>query len=401
MSRRWTPTWPRSVEVMATSAQPQLFPEPSGDKDVAALPDPRREALFAGQVAAGISVEDARLTAERTVFPEAGSRPAKKAAQKRTGASTQVDTGPQEETQQLTPITEERFHDGRMAGPSSPRGLLPVHHPNRDFFLCDIFDYAMKDDGVSMEAPIFTLATKPDTSVWRWESKDKSRALTVTPSVLGRATQFDKDLLIYVVSQMTEALNRGRADAHHRTVRFVVYDYLVSTNKPVGGSEYRRLQDALERLQGTSIKTNIKTGGERIKEGFGIVSSWTIIEKSPDDDRMIGVEVTLSKWLFNAVQAHEVLTINPDYFRLRKPIERRLYELARKHCGAQPGFTIGVALLQEKCGSKSKLYEFRRMLREIVADDLLPDYQLIPNWDKDQITFTNRKVKQLTAAEPA
>ena len=103
-------------------------------------------------------------------------------------------------------------------------GLLPVHHPNRDFFLCDLFDYALKDDGVSMEAPIFTLATRPDVSVWQWESKDKTRSITVTPSVLGRATQFDKDLLIYVVSQMTEALNRGRLDANSRTVRFRVYD---------------------------------------------------------------------------------------------------------------------------------------------------------------------------------
>ena len=31
--------------------------------------------------------------------------------------------------------------------------LLPVRHTDRDFFLCDMFDYALKDDGVSMEAP--------------------------------------------------------------------------------------------------------------------------------------------------------------------------------------------------------------------------------------------------------
>lgn len=275
------------------------------------------------------------------------------------------------------------------------RGLLPVHHPNRDFFLCDLFDYALKDDGVSMEAPIFTLATKPDLSVWHWESQDGSRAITVTPSVLGRATQFDKDLLIYVVSQMTEALNRGRLDANSRTVRFRVYDYLVSTNKLTGGKEYQRLQDALERLRGTSIKTNIKTGGQRVKEGFGIVDSWKIIEKTPDDDRMIAVEVSLSKWLFNAVQAHEVLTINPDYFRLRKPIERRLYELARKHCGSQAQFVIGVALLQEKCGSKSALFEFRRVLRDIVRTDTLPDYQLVLDDERDQATFHNRSARRV------
>ncbi|MBA4143306.1 MAG: replication initiator protein A [Nitrosospira sp.] len=42
--------------------------------------------------------------------------------------------------------------------------------------------------------------------------------------------------------------------------------------------------------------------------------------------------------LYNVVQAHEVLKINPSHFRLRKPIERRLYELARKHCGNQAHF---------------------------------------------------------------
>lgn len=91
--------------------------------------------------------------------------------------------------------------------------LLPVRHVERDFFLCDMFDYAIKDDSASMEAPIFTLATKPDLAVWNWASKDSSRSVEVYPSVKGRATQFDKDVLIFVVSQMTEALNCGRQDA--------------------------------------------------------------------------------------------------------------------------------------------------------------------------------------------
>ncbi len=283
----------------------------------------------------------------------------------------------------------------RRSAPKEPHGLMPVHHPNRDFFLCDMFDYAIKDDGVSMEAPIFSLATKPDKVIWRWESKDGNRAVTVTPSVLGRATQFDKDLLIYVVSQMTEALNRDRLDAQSRTVRFRVYDYLVSTNKPTGGKEYTRLQEALERLRGTSIKTNIMTGGQRVKEGFGIIDSWTIIEKSPDDESMIAVEVGLSKWLFNAVQANEVLTINTDYFRLRKPIERRLYELARKHCGDQARFVIGLELLQDKCGSQSALKEFRRNVRDLIEADTLPDYRMMLDEEKDQVLFYTRDQKKL------
>lgn len=41
-------------------------------------------------------------------------------------------------------------------------------------------------------------------------------------------------------------------------------------------------------------------------------------------------KITLSDWLYNAVEGFEVLTLHRDYFRLRKPMERRIYELARK-----------------------------------------------------------------------
>jgi hypothetical protein len=61
--------------------------------------------------------------------------------------------------------------------------FLSVRHVKRDFFLSD-----MKNDGASMEAPIFTLATRPNLTVWDWQGKDGNRALTVAPSVLGRTT---------------------------------------------------------------------------------------------------------------------------------------------------------------------------------------------------------------------
>src|SRR3546814_19686331 len=44
------------------------------------------------------------------------------------------------------------------------------------------------------------------------------------------------------------------------------------------------------------------------------------------------VEVRLSDWVFNAIRSNEVLTLNRQYFLLRKPLERRLYEFSRKHC---------------------------------------------------------------------
>ena len=304
--------------------------------------------------------------------------------------------------EQLKAIRERQRAEARAAATEAASqgqgGLVKVRHPNRDFFLADLFDYALKDDGASMEAPIFTLATKPDLSIWEWRSKDESKYVKVAPSVLGRATQHDKDVLIYVCSQMVAGLDRGREDAKNRTVRFTVYDFLVTTNRQTSGEGYRLLQEAFERLRGTSITTDIRTGGQRVKQGFGLIDEWQIVEKSPTDERMIAVEVTLSRWLFHAIQAFEVLTIHPDYFRLRKPLARRLYELARKHCGHQTQWKIGLALLQAKSGSKSTLKEFRRAVRAIEADNSLPEYRLVLNDDDDTVTFHARDAKKLLAS---
>ena len=284
----------------------------------------------------------------------------------------------------------QKDHPAEDGSPRGSSGLIRVRHPNRDFFLADLFDYAIKDDGASMEAPLFSLSTKPDLSIWEWKSKDGNKSVKVAPSVLGRATQHDKDVLIYVVSQLTEALNRSREDAKNRTIRFPVYDFLVTINRGVSGDDYNRLQQAFERLAGTRITTDIKTGGERVKQGFGLIDEWRIIEKAPDDERMIAVEITLSRWLFNAVQAFEVLTIDPDYFRLRKPLARRMYEIARKHCGHQSQWSIGLQLLQYKAGSKSELREFRRAVKAIQDDNSLPEYRLTIDQD-DKVTFFARR----------
>lgn len=50
--------------------------------------------------------------------------------------------------------------------------LLPQRHPNHDLFICDVLDAIPKDDMASMEHPIFSLSTKPDTRVLRYEHRD-------------------------------------------------------------------------------------------------------------------------------------------------------------------------------------------------------------------------------------
>jgi plasmid replication initiation protein len=74
------------------------------------------------------------------------------------------------------------------------------------------------------------------------------------------------------------------------------------------------------------------------------------------------------------VTKHEVLTLHRDYFRLRKPLERRMYELARKHCGQQDDWAISLNLLRKKTGSASSDKEFRRLVGEICDENAKHDH---------------------------
>ena len=261
---------------------------------------------------------------------------------------------------------------------------MPAPHQSGDFFVCDILDALPKDDLATMEHPVFSLATKPDLRILSYAHNGVD--ITVTPSVRGLATIHDKDILIYCISQLMAALNAGRAISRSLTLR--AHDLLVATNRETSGDAYRRLREAFERLAGTRITTNLAMDGVEVTRGFGLIESWEIARKTRGG-RMISVSVTLSDWLFRAVMSASVLTLSRDYFRLRKPLERRIYELARKHCGRQDSWRISVDTLLKKSGSASPRRVFRAMLRDMITADNLPDYTMSEE-PGDIMRFVNR-----------
>jgi hypothetical protein len=97
---------------------------------------------------------------------------------------------------------------------------------------------------------------------------------------------------------------------------------------------------------------------------------------------MAACEITLNDWMFRAiVKDRRVLTINNGYFRLTMGLKRRLYELARKHCGHQGRWVIALPRLIEKCGSVLEPRFFKPQLRRVVEDDDLPDYHVAMSFD--------------------
>ena len=204
----------------------------------------------------------------------------------------------------------------------------------------------------------------------------------------GLATIHDKDILIFCISQLMAAVNAGRPVSRKLVLR--AHDLLVATNRETSGDGYQRLRDALERLAGTRITTNMVQGDREVTRGFGLIEAWEITRHSKAG-RMVSVSVTLSDWLMQAVLSKAVLTLSRDYFRLRKPLERRVYEIARKHCGRQPEWRISVDTLLKKSGSASPRRVFRAMVRAMIAEDHLPDYAMVEE-PGDVIRFAPRAV---------
>lgn len=271
--------------------------------------------------------------------------------------------------------------------------LLPDRHPNKDFFILDVADAAPKDDMASMEHPVFSLSVKRDMRQLSYEHN--GNRLVVIPSGKGLATIMDKDIVLYCISKLVHQINEGKEVS--QWVELSAHEVMVATNWRTNRESYQRFEDALDRLRGTTIKTDIETGGQTQLKGFGLIDAYEIDRKNEKGDlspfgRMTKVRVKLSDWTFRAVNGMEVLSISPQYFRLRRPLERRIYELARKHVGDQDHpFKIGIGKLQKKVGSSSPEKKFRFFLKGIIRDNNIPEYLI--EIDRNNVIFRQRKAK--------
>lgn len=280
------------------------------------------------------------------------------------------------------------------------RGLLPAYE-QIDLFKSTASSWPVKDDLASMEIPLFSLSKKGDIETREYRRGPK--VIRIIPSSVGAATMFDKDLLIYLASQIVEALNNDQPVA--KTIQVDTFDFLTKTERGDGGGAYQNILPMLRRLKGTTIETNIPTGNVVQTEGFSLIDNYKVLsEKSRKDPktgkevpRVLSFTVTISDWLWNGLLKYEVATISPKYWGLSKPIERRLYEVARKHCNDKAMWKVNIDLLMEKIGVSRERFKFRDDLRKIYKANTMPDYELAIDTSKspDDVWFLTRDVRKL------
>jgi plasmid replication initiation protein len=250
-----------------------------------------------------------------------------------------------------------------------------IEEKEENLFKAQSPDPSPRDQQDLMALPFFSLAKTKRTKPIIYEQGNVS-VVVAGLSTVGIATIWDADFLIWIASQLNAALEAGEAPT--RRLWFIPYHFLRATKrinpKTTGNYAYARFLDCLRRLQGTTIETTIKAGGEQIRQAWSWLESWRVHEDQ--NGRMTGVEVLLSEWFFRrVVDDRSVLAIHTDYFLLTGGIERWLYRIARKHCGNnESGWSFTLHKLYEKYPPGREFRFFKRDLKTVVKNDCLPEY---------------------------
>lgn len=246
------------------------------------------------------------------------------------------------------------------------------------FTLPDFSDVSLRDYQETMQRPFFSLSKKKRLKPIEYLSPDKSVTVHVSANpAYGMATIWDADIMIYLASHLNELRERGENDLSP-TIRVQPGDLLKRICWGVSGRAYERLVGALDRLQATTIKTNIRANSKTRETTFSWIDSYTHLVDERTQ-RSLGMEITLSKWFFDGVMdKRNVLAISPLYFEITSGLGKWLYRAARKHAGGngRGGFTIGFETLHQKSGSESSLPSFKNKILELARSNSLPDINL-------------------------
>jgi plasmid replication initiation protein len=182
------------------------------------------------------------------------------------------------------------------------------------------------------------------------------------------------------------------------------YELLKGIARGTSGTEYKRLYEAISRLRGTAITTNIRAGRKQHAnfnwlaefEGEGNIDSPEQLEQ------VKSIALTLPRWIYDAVvKTDNVLSLDREYFLLTAGLDRVLYRMARKHAGKQPqGWLCSISQLQKKSGSDASDKKFAEMLRKTVKSNKLPRYQMTMTTLQDgspAVHFVDRKLVEMAA----
>ena len=242
-----------------------------------------------------------------------------------------------------------------------------------DFFVT-AESIAAKDSRHFMDIALFRMSKKEKRAgeVIRYNLKDGYVEVKAGPD--GMATIWDYDIVLMLISHLTESMNRhkkGHSAMPSRVFTMHVSDMLRFSQRGDGGGQSGRIESALDRLKGTVIKSVVSRAVHKSKlimrevKSESLISGYRVLSVT-GSGRLDRVEIEAPNWIYSQVTRSPkstVLTVGADYFLIESAIGRFIYRLARRAAGndrARWGFRTvyersGVTSFKEFCRTLGNL----------------------------------------------
>ena len=272
----------------------------------------------------------------------------------------------------------------------------PPNDDQLELFSAIFTDIASRDAQDTMEFPFLSLAKKPRFKPIKFKSPKGVEVIVSGGEPHGIANIYDYDLIIWLLSQIRHAIDRGEDVS--RKVRFSRRSYLKDVRRATGGKDYARLKKTIARLKNTTVTTTIRSERNRT-----IMFSWFEFADIEGDKKgaFCDAVVVLPEWLFEtACDKRRILTINRSYFLLTGGIERWLYRIIRKGAG-RTKWEWTFRTLYSRSGTTQTYKDFAFEMRKVARRGTLLDYSLsLDTKNGDELLKANRTEASDTTIEP-
>ncbi|HWZ21236.1 MAG TPA: replication initiator protein A [Cytophagaceae bacterium] len=238
-------------------------------------------------------------------------------------------------------------------------------------------DTQLQDEQDAMSYPFYVLSKTKSLKIrifYGVDSEGVPFSIEMSPNQKhGSLTIFDYDIVLFSQSLISQALRDGLTPS--KTIRITKHRLLKAIGRHTGGDNYKDLDASFARIQGTMFRNtklkNIK-GKRNGYEQYYLISSLVYIPETEE------YEYQICDWIYDSIMDKQLLSLSPDYFKIKSPINRRLYLMFRKHAGKQDnGYWISFEALFKKSGSEDVERKFKySVVNFIKKKNNLPEYHL-------------------------
>ena len=279
--------------------------------------------------------------------------------------------------------------------------LNPEIDKQSDLFIPDLAAVILKSDGASADYPLFTV-DRTTTKAKRTFGND-NWSVTIYPTEVGLPTIYDKDVLLVLIGKMMELRNTRRNSPEPLEPYITVsgYELAKQLQRSQGGSSYEKIVVSLDRLQHTSFHSKTVNNGTPIEGGvFHLIDNYDYVEKLNRDGKVAKGQtqfrIKLSDFIMDAINndTPQIITYPRQYLRLKKPFDKRLYEIANKAVGQNSKrnkeVTFKLATLHARMyPTTHQLKKFRYAISQRTAAGpfTILNYVMKFDPDTDKVTF--------------